>query len=125
MYPIIIALLTFLRHNALKYTRQRDGDKQHICYNSGITLIVIPFWWNHTMESLTKTIYLARPDILFPDDLLRSDPISPQMPKQVPTAGKCLIHRKSKAQGPQLCPKTVPDVSQAFDLQTWWMTHAS
>ncbi len=37
--------------------------KQDLCHNYGITLIVVPFWWDKTVETVVQMIQLARPDI--------------------------------------------------------------
>jgi len=67
-------------NNNLATIRERDKMKQQICQNNGITLLVIPFWWNKTIESVAQVIHKARPDILFPDSLLKGYPIPIDMP---------------------------------------------
>jgi len=51
--------------NDVGLTKKRDKNKQVICKYSGITLIIIPFWWDRTIDSIAQTICYARPDIQF------------------------------------------------------------
>ncbi len=92
--------------------RQRDALKQTICYRDGITLIVIPFWWNNTIESLARTIHVARPDIEMPSSLLRGD-IIPAIAPQQRTKG---IHGK-------YYPKQYPLVPSSFNASGWYGEH--
>jgi len=50
-------------YSDLSKTVQRDKLKQSICQLNGITLIVIPYWWNRSIESLAYAIREARPDL--------------------------------------------------------------
>ncbi len=59
--------------------QQRDHRKQVISKRHGVTLIVVPYWWDATEESLAQTLHLARPDILLPVTLLKGDPIPSQI----------------------------------------------
>lgn len=43
----------------------RDVTKRSLCQSNGITLIIVPFWWDGEKESISATLYAARPD-LFP-----------------------------------------------------------
>jgi len=43
----------------LQTVQQRDKQKELICRNSGITLVVIPYWWDQTIESIIHTPVLA------------------------------------------------------------------
>jgi len=72
----------------------------------GITLIVIPYWWNKSPESVAKMIHLARPDIPFPKELLAGDPI----PNEIPLPqGKSIYYPKSK-----------DSMHFLYDLQRWY-----
>ncbi len=53
-----------------------------MCNEAGITLIVVPFWWNKTIESLAQTLRIKRPDLPLSLSLLRGEAISAEMPKQ-------------------------------------------
>ncbi len=55
------------------------------CEQSGITLIVVPFWWDKSMESLVGTIASARPDIIM--NRKAGDVIPMEMPPQLPQKG--------------------------------------
>ena len=37
--------------------KQRDKEKIKLCENYGIKLIIIPYWWDNTLESLKETIF--------------------------------------------------------------------
>jgi hypothetical protein len=43
--------------------KTRDEEKVAACKASGITLIVVPYWWDKTRQSLAATLYKVRPDI--------------------------------------------------------------
>ncbi len=38
-------------------------------------MVIIPYWWDTTPESIAQTIHLHRPDVQLPAALLRGDPI--------------------------------------------------
>ncbi len=61
----------------LDIVQQRDRTKELICINNGITLIVVPFWWDRTVESLVATIHDVRPDAVEGE---KGIPISPHSP---------------------------------------------
>jgi hypothetical protein len=42
----------------------RDEEKDSLCQSAGITLIRIPFWWDHELASLAATVHYHRPDIV-------------------------------------------------------------
>ncbi len=52
------------------------------CSEDGITLIVVPYWWDQTIESLVHTIHAMRPDISLPRSLMKT---GSDIPMQVPT----------------------------------------
>jgi len=56
----------------------RDQERQEICKKLGITLIIIPYWWDETIESLAATITKYVPKIKF--EIKQSLPISEQAP---------------------------------------------
>jgi len=43
---------------------ERDMRKQIVCAQNGITLAIIPFWWNGSKESLVSTLHGLRPELL-------------------------------------------------------------
>ncbi len=67
------------RHGEFQHVQQRDKVKQDRCSTFGITLIIIPYWWDKKIESLTHTIHLHRPDVDVP--LLKGTAISEKMPR--------------------------------------------
>ncbi len=69
-------------HQDPKEVQHRDQVKRTICSNSGITLVVIPYWWNRSIESVAQTLRRIRPDISISPDLLTGDEIPVDMPKQ-------------------------------------------
>ncbi len=58
--------------------QERDKKKQTLCKEQGITLIVVPFWWDRTLESVAHTIHLSRPDVRISS--LKGYPIPQEMP---------------------------------------------
>jgi allophanate hydrolase subunit 1 len=43
---------------------KRDEEKQQQCKENGITLIIIPYWWDNKSNSLLATIQHYRPDLI-------------------------------------------------------------
>ncbi len=74
-----------------KLQQQRDIEKRQICQQAGITLIDIPYWWDHKLASLMATIHKIRPDIfpLPPPPTVTPIPISP--PKQEKSVSKTVV----------------------------------
>jgi len=66
-------------HPTFKITQQRDKLKKLHCQEEGITLIVIPYWWDKTIDSVIQTIHQLRPDIDLPD--AKGFPIPAKIPK--------------------------------------------
>jgi ATP-dependent DNA ligase len=62
-------------HSSLELGQQRDLQKNDVCKEKGevttqlfcnklgITLIVVPYWWDRKFDSLQATIYSQRPDL--------------------------------------------------------------
>lgn len=74
-------------YNDVRATQRRDKFKEITCNNDGITLVVIPYWWDQRIESLAHTLHVMRPDVSLPLMLLRGDAI----PTQVPQQQKCIV----------------------------------
>jgi hypothetical protein len=53
-----------LLFNMNKQQGNRDKLKAEISKEYGITLVVIPYWWNHSEKFLKTQIASLRPDIL-------------------------------------------------------------
>lgn len=45
--------------------QQRDREKIEACRKHGVTLVIVPYWWDKKKESLVKTIKQLRPDTSF------------------------------------------------------------
>ncbi len=73
---------TVLVHDDVGQVHTRDMIKRDLCEQYGVTLIVIPFWWDRAIESVAKTIHMYRPDISLPEELMNGKEIPSQMPKQ-------------------------------------------
>lgn len=56
--------------------------KSSLCNTLGVTLLIIPFWWDKQIESVAKTIHLARPDIPLSPSFLTGSAIPSEMPPQ-------------------------------------------
>ncbi len=65
----------------MKVVQERDEQKQAICKATGITLIVIPYWWDRTIEEVANAIHSVRPDIFVPASLLRGKSIPREIPQ--------------------------------------------
>ena len=42
---------------SIEMYKQRDNEKQKLCEKLQIQLVVVPYWWDDTLESLKETIY--------------------------------------------------------------------
>lgn len=51
-------------HYSQLQQQQNDDEKCRLCERHGITLIIIPFWWDKKESSLVTTIRHHRPDLL-------------------------------------------------------------
>ncbi len=66
----------------LKAVQHRDRAKKLICETAGINLLVIPYWWNNTIESVAHLIHMIRPDIPIDQKFIRNDPIPVEIPRK-------------------------------------------
>jgi len=48
--------------------KQKDLIKEHLCEKLGITLVIIPYWWDHQISSIQANIHERRPDLLPKND---------------------------------------------------------
>lgn len=53
-----------VQHQNHLQTQQRDEEKAKKCQREGITMIIIPYWWDRSKESIKATIHLQRPDLI-------------------------------------------------------------
>jgi len=65
---------------SLEMQQGRDNEKVELCSTNGIKLIVIPYWWDNTLESLTATILNEFPVMVKIKEFLRGEPISKVIP---------------------------------------------
>ncbi len=70
-----------------KAIQPKDKFKERICQAYGITLLVVPFWWDRSMESVAKTLHNRRPDLRIPEARLKGKEIPMHMPQQQPEKG--------------------------------------
>src|SRR5690242_860134 len=76
-------LISYLfSYDELKYVQSRDRKKKVICKEQGISLIIIPYWWDRKIESIAATIHSIRPDIQIPSVLLKGNVITDRMIQQ-------------------------------------------
>ncbi len=52
------------------HIQQRDAFKISVCQQNGITLMVVPYWWDKKEESLAQSLHKCRPDIPIDPELL-------------------------------------------------------
>jgi len=45
--------------------QKRDEEKRSISKSAGITIVEIPYWWQHDKESIQATLHLHRPDVVW------------------------------------------------------------
>jgi len=67
--------------------QKRDEVKKMVCSEAGISLIIIPFWWDNTIESVAQSIHALRPDIEIPKKWLTGKSITQLPPKLQPAKG--------------------------------------
>ncbi len=88
IHVLLCILLLFMPltqriYQELEAVQRFDDQKQLICRINGVSLVVVPYWWDKTLSSVAVTIHRARPDILFPSSVLQGQPI-PQSPNPLP-----------------------------------------
>ncbi len=83
MYSTHSSLL-LCRHHNVETVQQRDMYKRSVCSSHGITLIVVPFWWDEKVDSVAQQIHAVRPDIHPPAGILWNNvtTIAPEMPHE-------------------------------------------
>ncbi len=59
----------------------RDAEKKRLCNLRGISLLIVPFWWNGQLSSLASSILDLRPDLIHYVD---KKFISSSIPNQIP-----------------------------------------
>ncbi len=63
----IDCFIDLLKDNNYDQSDWKEGGEATItesCFHDGITLIVIPYWWEKKIESVARCIHSNRPDIL-------------------------------------------------------------
>ncbi len=84
MYHVVVASACLHgSHNSSSQIGQRDARKRMICERDGISLIVIPYWWNMTVENVAHAISATRPDIVLPASLLTGRGAIPKEPPKL------------------------------------------
>ncbi len=86
VYPMTISHPYITRYSEVSVVQERDRFKQLVCKNCGIHLIVVPYWWDKTVESVVHTIAAFRPDTQLPE----GDTIPMEIPKQKEKGEKTL-----------------------------------
>jgi hypothetical protein len=84
--------------------QSRDKQKELISQATGITLIVVPYWWRHSEEYLRSRVAEVRPDI-YPT----YKHISIGKPPKLKEFQSAYLPEKSK------------DLTQNMDPTGWWM----
>ncbi len=81
LHCIPVFFLSYLQIYAdVSQYQKRDKTKQLICIQHGITLLIIPYWWDGKIESVAQMIFPTRPDVVIPNLFLRGDVIPAEMP---------------------------------------------
>ncbi len=97
-------------YDELETTQRRDKVKKYLCESNGITLLVVPYWWDKSAESLARTIHELRPDITVPPSFLAGRAIPDVMPRQ-----------REMIRG-EFYPKQEAQPSNTFDATGWYVT---
>eukprot|EP01124_Arcella_intermedia_P022224 TRINITY_DN3269_c0_g1_i22.p1 TRINITY_DN3269_c0_g1~~TRINITY_DN3269_c0_g1_i22.p1 ORF type:complete len:519 (-),score=97.69 TRINITY_DN3269_c0_g1_i22:307-1863(-) len=69
---------------------ERDLKKRESCAGRGITLVVVPYWWDGKKESLCSTLHLIRPDLF---QKTQSPPIPSHPPTSKKEGSKLMDHK--------------------------------
>ncbi len=51
------------RYDTRARVQERDTLREFICKTDGFTLVVVPCWWDNSIESLANCIQRERPDV--------------------------------------------------------------
>ncbi len=87
------------------------------CSANGITLIVVPYWWDNTIESVAATIHKVRPDISLSSTLLHGKPIPSDLMIHKITKGELYIRVDSVE---HYHPKEEQEGPLNMNLTRWW-----
>ncbi len=112
----MIIFVLFSRYEDPKLVHKRDIMKQDQCEQMGITLLIVPFWWNSTLESIAATLHQIRPDLPLSEDMLNGSIIPSEMPKQKASAGNQSIISDPVV---EYFPKQEVEVQRNTDFQGW------
>jgi hypothetical protein len=68
------------KYGCVESQQCKDELKRAACARAGITLIEVPYWWDHHSASIAATIRMLRPDISFRQGTIFGDPIPATAP---------------------------------------------
>jgi hypothetical protein len=54
----------FILRGTYKEKQERDREKEQACFNYGVTLIQVPYWWKKDPKTIKEMIQKQRPDVL-------------------------------------------------------------
>eukprot|EP00026_Physarum_polycephalum_P000538 Phypoly_transcript_00539.p1 GENE.Phypoly_transcript_00539~~Phypoly_transcript_00539.p1 ORF type:complete len:959 (+),score=132.38 Phypoly_transcript_00539:57-2933(+) len=94
--------------------KQKDRVKRYLSHERGISLVVVPCWWDGTVNSLISTIHFYRPDLLAPSGIspiLLNPPLGFFKPRYIPDVGELMLAS---------FPTEKFDIKPA-QRNTWWM----
>ncbi len=74
------SMFSYCSFPELPLLQKRDQVKKKLCKKNGITLLVVPYWWDMKVESLAQSIHAVRPDIELPGSVLKGNTIPDRMP---------------------------------------------
>eukprot|EP00026_Physarum_polycephalum_P001051 Phypoly_transcript_01052.p1 GENE.Phypoly_transcript_01052~~Phypoly_transcript_01052.p1 ORF type:complete len:797 (-),score=76.09 Phypoly_transcript_01052:124-2514(-) len=106
-------MTTWYYQNPQSHIKQKDNIKQSAALKHGMSLILVPCWWDGTMERLLSSIVFQRPDIAFQQHIV--DPIDLNPPENfspyaIPHIGELML-----ASFPQ------PNFRASYYNYPWWM----
>eukprot|EP00026_Physarum_polycephalum_P000419 Phypoly_transcript_00420.p1 GENE.Phypoly_transcript_00420~~Phypoly_transcript_00420.p1 ORF type:complete len:1013 (+),score=147.72 Phypoly_transcript_00420:21-3059(+) len=101
-------------YTSVATVQRRDDFKFKIAKEKGVSLVIVPCWWDGKLESLIASIHQIRPDILRNFDKKGAAPISKEIPEnffvvsEVPDVGELML-------------ASLPE-NYTFDPTNWWLS---
>ena len=88
--------------------RQLDKEKKEICFENGITLIEIPYWWDKQLSSLIATIHQQRKDQVFDYNFKEGNPIPMRFEDD-------FVHQYLKVYNKHFLWRSLPNISSRIE----------
>eukprot|EP00026_Physarum_polycephalum_P006541 Phypoly_transcript_06589.p1 GENE.Phypoly_transcript_06589~~Phypoly_transcript_06589.p1 ORF type:complete len:413 (+),score=20.94 Phypoly_transcript_06589:184-1239(+) len=105
-------MTTWYYQNPQEHIKHKDHIKKNMALQNGMTLIIIPCWWDSTVETLVATIDFHRPDLMISGcgQLIDLNPPNDYFTERdVPEIGELM--------SPSFPPTTFGEIS----ARAWWL----